>query len=96
MNELVENHNTTMQENDTLKELCCSHAEQAQEYHAVSLSRHEGNGLENELQESRSAVNHLTVQIQELQECISSLNEVRDEDFEIASSSGRFTFLANH
>lgn len=67
---------------EELEKICCTEAERTQQLRVDDLSRQE-------LQESQSTLNQLTVQIQEVQDKANSLNESRGfHDPETASSSG--------
>ena len=69
---------------EELKEICCTEAERTQGLRADEFSR-------DELRESQSSMNQLTVQIQELQVTVNFLNDSRDsKDLVTASSSGSF------
>ena len=64
------------------KQFCSTEAERTQQLRADELSRHE-------LRKSQSTVRHFTVQIQDLQDKVNSVNDSSDfHDRETASSSG--------
>ena len=64
-----------------IEKLCCTEAEEAKQLRRDELSIQE--------KESQPTVHQLTVQIQELQDKVSSLNDMKDFfDPETASSSG--------
>ena len=65
---------------EELKKICCTEAERTQRLRMDELSRQA-------LQESKSTVDQFTVQIQDVQDKVNSLNDSRDfHDSETASS----------